>query len=576
MASKTSAQEYEELGRRYYKLKQYAKAIEVLSQGIDETPTLVLYDYRAATYDKLNDLNAAIKDGREMIKMDKKEVKGYLRTASVLEKMEKLDTALGIYRYGMKNVPVNDANFKILQQMHDRTTRKLSPAIAVDPFTVMPAELVAMILEYVSFRQMVSCMRVSRGWRNYLSNMPKLWLHLDLSGARRPVPRSFVAAAVKRAESRVTSLTIHRFEHADMLTRMAKVCKSLTDIEITSLPYAMSTTLIDMVKSAPSLRKLAIHPEITADTAKQIMESRPELQHVAFHRTAWKRRAEYGPTTTFSNLITFAMHSPDAMLLHVPGLLRRSPALESLVLTRAADFQIPPDMNPLPPLTTLIIRKATFSTFPHLPPTLHRLVIDLDRPIPASGLLLPSRLPHLLHLSLSGFSNLSGETTAHLLDRPPTPDAHPVRLPAQEEEEDPPTATPLVSLSLRGTLDPTHSAHGLFKTPTSLFTTSPRVLTPALTDLDLATLPCDDDEIEALLAHHHHPMRIHTIDLSDTSITGAAIKMLADGLPTLRAIRADRCARINGRDAIAYAERKGIVVSCAMAQANGGRKVRYG
>lgn len=113
MASKTSAQEYEELGRRYYKLKQYAKAIEVLSQGIDETPTLVLYDYRAATYDKLNDLNAAIKDGREMIKMDKKEVKGYLRTASVLEKMEKLDTALGIYRYGMKNVPVNDANFKV-------------------------------------------------------------------------------------------------------------------------------------------------------------------------------------------------------------------------------------------------------------------------------------------------------------------------------------------------------------------------------------------------------------------------------------------------------------------------------
>jgi len=113
MAGKTSAQEYQELGRRYYKLKQYAKAIEVLSQGINEVPTLGLYDHRAATYDKLNEFNAAVKDGREMIKMDKKEVRGYLRTASVLEKMDKPDTALGIYKYGMKSVSVTDANFKV-------------------------------------------------------------------------------------------------------------------------------------------------------------------------------------------------------------------------------------------------------------------------------------------------------------------------------------------------------------------------------------------------------------------------------------------------------------------------------
>jgi len=428
----------------------------------------------------------------------------------------------------------------------------------------MPVELVEMILEYVSFRQMVSCMRVSRGWRDYLSRMPKLWLHVDLSGARRPVPRSFVAAAVKRAESRVTRITIHRFEHADMLTRMAKVCKSLTDIEIISLPYAMSSTLIDIAKSATLLRKFVIHPEITIDTAKHIMEGRPELQHVAFQKTVWKRRAEDWPST-FSNLKTFSMHSTDAMLLHVPDLLRRSPALELLSLTGAVDFQIRSDITPMPPLTTLIIRKVTLRTFPHLPPTLQRLIVDLSSPIPTLSGFLPSRLPRLLHLSLSGFSGLSGQAIEHLLDLY-TDDAHQVHSIDH-------TATPLTSISLRGTIHPTHSTHGLFKTPASLFATSPRVLTPALIDLDLATLPCNDDEIETLLAHN---TGIHTIDVSDTSITGAAIKMLADGLPMLRAIRADRCVRINGRDAIAYAERKGILVSCSMAQANGGRKVRYG
>ncbi len=113
MARKMSPDDYQELGRRYYKLKQFDKAVEILTQGIDAMPTLGLYDHRAASYDKLEDFNAAVKDGREMIKLNKKEVKGYLRTASVLEKMEKPDTALGIYKYGMKNIPTTDQNFKV-------------------------------------------------------------------------------------------------------------------------------------------------------------------------------------------------------------------------------------------------------------------------------------------------------------------------------------------------------------------------------------------------------------------------------------------------------------------------------
>jgi F-box/TPR repeat protein Pof3 len=113
MTHKISPQEYQELGRRHYRLKQYEKAVEAFTQGIDVAPTLSLFDHRAAAYDKLGDYNAAVKDGRDMIKLDKQDVKGYLRTASILEKMEKPETALGIYKYGMKNVPVSDKNFKV-------------------------------------------------------------------------------------------------------------------------------------------------------------------------------------------------------------------------------------------------------------------------------------------------------------------------------------------------------------------------------------------------------------------------------------------------------------------------------
>jgi F-box/TPR repeat protein Pof3 len=112
MARNMTPEEHQEVGRRLYKLKQYEQAAEAFTRGIDFAPTLSLFDHRAAAYDRLEDYNAAVKDGREMIKLDKKNVKGYLRTASVLEKMEKLETALGIYKYGMKNVPVSDKNFK--------------------------------------------------------------------------------------------------------------------------------------------------------------------------------------------------------------------------------------------------------------------------------------------------------------------------------------------------------------------------------------------------------------------------------------------------------------------------------
>jgi F-box/TPR repeat protein Pof3 len=110
-----SVEEYQELGRQYYKQQQYKKAVEAFTEGIEAAarPSVGQLDQRAASYDKLNDLNAALKDGRDMIRIDKKDAKGYLRTGSILQKLNKLDKALDIYKYGMKNVPVDNKDFKV-------------------------------------------------------------------------------------------------------------------------------------------------------------------------------------------------------------------------------------------------------------------------------------------------------------------------------------------------------------------------------------------------------------------------------------------------------------------------------
>lgn len=460
---------------------------------------------------------------------------------------------------------------QVLQQLHDRLTRKLSPAAAIDPFTVLPVELAEMLLEHLSFRYMVNCMRVSKGWRDYLSKLPKLWMHLDLSGARRPVPRSFVNMAVRRSHSRLTRFTIHRFEHMDMLKNIAKACKSLEEIELISLPHAMSSTLVEIAKSTPSLKKVVVHPAITVQTATQILQHRPELEHVVFHAV---QRSDYTADWTgpYKSLKTFHMHLVDTMTAHqlaVTTLAKGMPSLQALALSNVSrlgwsSIYAPlTESAPLMPLQTLELRRFNFIAFPLLPPTVRRLVLEIDNsPVIEDDIhYVSSGLPHLTDLTIHGHDDFTASKMHHLLDLANSEGRgiHAVS-----------DGAPLTHVSIRGISE---APSGLFKGPDSLFGISPRILTKALKALDIATLPCDDDEIECLLTYE---TGLQSIDLSNTRITGASIKMLADKLPMLKSIRADSCPRINGRDALDYTQRKGIAVSCQMVEVKGGRKIRYG
>jgi F-box/TPR repeat protein Pof3 len=102
--------------------------------------------------------------------------------------------------------------------------------------------------------------------------------------------------------------------------------------------------------------------------------------------------------------------------------------------------------------------------------------------------------------------------------------------------------------------------------------TSPRLVTKSLTSLNLSSTECTDDDIETFLTY---PTSIQSIDLSSTKITGASLKMLADGLPTLRDLKADDCPGISSRDAVIYVEKRGIAVSCRTSDHVGSKKVRY-
>jgi F-box/TPR repeat protein Pof3 len=219
---------------------------------------------------------------------------------------------------------------------------------------------------------------------------------------------------------------------------------------------------------------------------------------------------------------------------------------------------------------------------PQLPSTLEHFTWEPRRTVSAEaswGETYYSCVSSLTHLSVTNIERLSADWLSRVIDHwVPTKGEDDQVLEPDARFQAIKDATPLRYLSIKGTLrdDVTslfaESKNTTFRDPSSLFGRSPRILTPALKHLAIADLPCDDNEIEHLVSHN---LRLESIDLSASNITGAGIKMLADGIPTLKHIRADNSSRINGRDAIAYAERKGIVVSCSMGEGKSGKRIRY-
>ena len=584
--------EYQELGRRYYKLKEYNKALETFKNAIDACPTLGLYDHRAACYDKLGDYKAAVEDGRAMIKLEKQDVRGYLRTASVLEKMELPDRALGIYKYGMKHVPVDDQNFRVgvqtnttsaysmicsdalqlLQQLHDKLTRKLSPAKAIDPFTLLPVELAEMILEHLAFSNVISCMRVSRGWRDYLQKLPRLWLHLDMSAAKRPVPRTFVDKAVRRSQYRLEKLTLHRFQHMDVVQNIMKACKDLQSLVIVSLPMQTAQSLIGIVQQSQNLQKIVIYAEISLNTATQILRFGSKLRHVEFRDLqTYRYPGDWsGPFPNLEYLHVATPHKASALdQARVSKLLAQTPSLHTLILSGLIGPQLQVEFNVKHlPLKTVIFDNASLGTLPEFRDTLQHLTIDMGgRPMDDEDFSY-IHIPLLTHLTITSMGDLDGGFFYSLLDLQGSED--------EPETIKPITGAPLQQLSISGTL--LNDAQGLFRSRCGLIPilcASSRILTPALSSLTIHDFPMDDDDIEALLKHETGLVHV---DFSGSKITGAGIKMLTDGLRTLKTIRADNCTNITGRDAIEYAEKRGVKVHCKRTDAfvGKGRKVREG
>lgn len=104
---------YRKQGRAAYKREDYAIALQHFDRAIGRSPSVELYDRRAACHDKLKDLGAAIKDAKKVIQLAKEDPTGYIRAGDILCKMDKKKVALEVYDLGLRNVKHVGLRFEV-------------------------------------------------------------------------------------------------------------------------------------------------------------------------------------------------------------------------------------------------------------------------------------------------------------------------------------------------------------------------------------------------------------------------------------------------------------------------------
>ena len=105
--------QYQEQARAAYKRKDYTKALELFNRAIGRSPSVQLYDNRAACHERLEDLQAALKDSKKTIQLAREDPTGYVRAGKILVKMERKSVAMEIYELGLKNVKHVGQGFEV-------------------------------------------------------------------------------------------------------------------------------------------------------------------------------------------------------------------------------------------------------------------------------------------------------------------------------------------------------------------------------------------------------------------------------------------------------------------------------
>lgn len=276
-----------DIGRLLYRKGNYEEALDTFHAAEKACgpsgASLDILTYRAATFSKLGNHQAALQDARDMVKRDQAAPAGYLALGKTLLDLEKRERALQIYERGLRLCSKDDAKYRTLQQ---QVQKLKDPSPGVNFLDKLPAEIVYHILSFLSFKALLPMQKVSRQWRRFLTTSPSLWSTIDYSATKRPVRLIDIDATVLNARGKLRHITLNNYGTPGTRT-LEIICKRSKELESLTLLAGgpLDQTLKQALPYTQNVRKIRLsgNVKIEYQTASDIIRHCPSLSEYGLH-----------------------------------------------------------------------------------------------------------------------------------------------------------------------------------------------------------------------------------------------------------------------------------------------------
>ncbi|KFX87729.1 hypothetical protein O988_09312 [Pseudogymnoascus sp. VKM F-3808] len=418
--------DHDTLGGRCFQKGDHLGALEHFNKAIEcSSSKLVpaLLNKRSLVYIKLEKLQQALRDGREIIKRMPDRAMGYLRCGQVVQLMGQRDKAVEILERGLHKVPVgNDEDRKTLSKHYEALRRQSQAANRIDPLTRLPREIVQQIWGHLDLKACGRCLSVSKGWKKFVESYPPLWQNLKISNNN--LSEAALTAWLKRAEhsgyylrSAAISSNTFNLKCANNIKRIKRRPK----LERLEFNISSGSTYFPELLPDPSqyLKTLIVSSGSCVDmpVVKQIMTDYINLEHVEFHAVAqrdtpgsWPKMPNLQIIVLMCDVRSSRAFRPGQQVLSWNGLIEASPNMKSASIHFGRYETVPGvvDMTSWAKLTFLNIMGTQFTSMPIFPSTLTHL--EAERVKVGFGNFDPDQkdffqLPNLKYLSINN-SNL--------------------------------------------------------------------------------------------------------------------------------------------------------------------------
>ncbi|CEP12107.1 hypothetical protein [Parasitella parasitica] len=208
-----------------FRENKYEESVALFSRALSLNPNHVtIIDCRAASYEKLNELDLALQDAATIIKIAPKEARGYLRAGKVLSLQQKHKQAVSIYKRALTRVDTQDKRYQQIASMMTVAEKKASPPPVHDFIKILPYDVISLIFSQLSFDRRIQCTGVSQTWRRFALGWSGMWRDLDFGD------RKVSFTTIKNYLSYAQGRHVRRFAliNADK-SRMKKVLQLLID-----------------------------------------------------------------------------------------------------------------------------------------------------------------------------------------------------------------------------------------------------------------------------------------------------------------------------------------------------------